>query len=71
MPTRRPTLTPRQAQILALIWAGRQNSAIAAQLQLSCRTIEVHRYQLMKKMGASNVAQLLRGALRKGLLTRP
>ncbi len=53
-------LTPRERDILAAIAAGLGNKAIARQLALSPRTIEVHRANIMRRAGAGNVAELLR-----------
>ncbi len=53
-------LTPRERDILAAIAAGLGNKAIARQLELSPRTVEVHRANIMRRAGAGNVAELLR-----------
>ncbi|PKP86168.1 MAG: helix-turn-helix transcriptional regulator [Alphaproteobacteria bacterium HGW-Alphaproteobacteria-17] len=53
-------LTPRERSILGAIAAGLGNKAIARQLDLSPRTVEVHRAKLMRRAGAGNVAELLR-----------
>ncbi|SEH15420.1 two-component system, LuxR family, response regulator FixJ [Sphingopyxis sp. YR583] len=54
------TLTPRERNILDAIAAGLGNKAIARQLELSPRTVEVHRANIMRRAGAGNVAELLR-----------
>jgi DNA-binding NarL/FixJ family response regulator len=54
-------VTPRQSQILKMV-------AIAASLKISVRTVEVHRFNMMRRLNARNVAQLLRQSLRHGLL---
>ena len=54
------TLTPRERSILDAIAAGLGNKAIARQLDLSPRTVEVHRANIMRRAGAGNVAELLR-----------
>ena len=54
------TLTPRERHILDAIAAGLGNKAIARQLALSPRTVEVHRANIMRRAGAGNVAELLR-----------
>lgn len=54
------TLTPRERDILDAIAAGLGNKAIARQLALSPRTVEVHRANIMRRAGAGNVAELLR-----------
>lgn len=53
-------LTPRERDILDAIAAGLGNKAIARQLALSPRTVEVHRANIMRRAGAGNVAELLR-----------
>lgn len=52
-------LTPRERDILHAIAAGLGNKAIARQLELSPRTVEVHRANIMRRAGAGNVAELL------------
>ncbi|WP_328804485.1 response regulator transcription factor [Sphingopyxis microcysteis] len=53
-------LTPRERSILDAIAAGLGNKAIARQLDLSPRTVEVHRAKIMRRAGADSVAELLR-----------
>ncbi|WP_428631415.1 response regulator transcription factor [Sphingopyxis sp.] len=53
-------LTPRERSILDAIAAGQSNKVIARQLELSPRTVEVHRANIMRRAGAGNVAELLR-----------
>ena len=66
---RRPEdLTPREQEILQLVWAGLTNRTIAEQLHISIKTAEAHRANLMKKLRVSNIAQLLKTALEEGLL---
>lgn len=62
------TLTPREHEILQLVWAGLTNRAITQQLQISSKTGEAHRANMMRKLGVSNIAQLLNRAVQKGLL---
>ncbi|MCA1958149.1 MAG: LuxR C-terminal-related transcriptional regulator [Nitrospira sp.] len=63
-------LTPRQSQILTMVAMGHTNREIAAALNISIRTVEVHRYHLMHRLEVRNVAQLLRRSLKLGLLPR-
>ena len=63
-------VTPRQSEILRLVAQGLTNREIAVQLGLSTRTVEVHRFNLMRRLGVRNVAQLLRQALLMRLLPR-
>jgi FixJ family two-component response regulator len=53
-------LTPREIQVLRLVTLGKSNKAIAGDLDLSQRTVELHRAHLMEKMGASSLAHLVR-----------
>ena len=61
-------LTPREKEIVALIAAGASSKEVAKKLFLSVSTIETHRANLMRKMGARNVAQLVHYALQHGLV---
>jgi DNA-binding NarL/FixJ family response regulator len=63
-------VTPRQSEILRLVAQGLTNREIAGQLGLSTRTVEVHRFNLMRRLGVRNVAQLLRQALLMRLLPK-
>lgn len=58
--TRQKELTPREREVLALILAGHANKQTARLLGLSPRTVEVHRARIMRKLGAKNMADLLR-----------
>lgn len=53
-------LTKRERQILSLIYNGVSNKDIAEQLGKSVRTIETHRFNIMKKLEVKNIAELLR-----------
>lgn len=61
-------LTPRQRQILQLIAEGHGTRQIAKRLQVSVKTVETHRAQLMKRLGIRDVAGLVRFAIRTGLI---
>ena len=63
-------ITPRQREILKMVAMGHTNREIAASLDISVRTVEVHRFNLMRRLSVRNVAQLLRQALQQGLLPR-
>jgi len=54
------SLTPREHDVLSQVVSGRPNKIIAHALNLSQRSIEMHRSKVMEKMGASSVAQLVR-----------
>ena len=62
-------LTERERQVMKLVVAGRVNKQIAAELGLSLVTVKVHRGQVMRKMQAKSVAELVRMADRLGLGT--
>lgn len=63
-------LTPRQREILKLVAQGYTNRDIAGRLAISVRTVEVHRFNLMRRLRVRNVAQLLRQALMRGFLPK-
>jgi two-component system, LuxR family, response regulator FixJ len=62
------SLTKMELIVLRLLTEGKKNREIAAVLHRSARTVEVHRSHLMRKMGANNVAELLRRASELGLV---
>ena len=62
-------LTEREKQVMKLVVVGRVNKQIAAELGLSLVTVKVHRGQVMRKMLAKSVAELVRMADRLGLGT--
>jgi FixJ family two-component response regulator len=61
------TLTERERQIMALVVVGRANKQIAAELNLSEMTVKVHRGQVMRKMHAGSLPELVRMADRLGV----
>jgi len=65
-----PALTPRHRQILHLVAEGLTNREIARHFGISVRTVEVHRFNLMRRLRVRNVAQLLRQALMLRLLPK-
>ena len=64
-------LTARERSILKLIAEGRTNRAAAEFLNVSPKTVEKHRANLMRKLGLRNVAELTLVALESGLIERP
>ncbi len=54
------SLTPREREVLDLMTQGKQNKAIAQALDVSPRTVEIHRARVMEKMNAHSVAELVR-----------
>jgi len=61
-------LTQRERQILELVAREYNNTQIAAQLNLSPRTVHTHRRSIMQKLGARNTAGLIRQAIELGLI---
>lgn len=60
-------LTPREREIMELIVSGKANKVIAIELEISERTVELHRSRLMKKMAVRSLAELIHiteGAIR-------
>ncbi len=64
------TLSTREREVLQLAAEGRSNTDIAARLFISVRTVETHRSKLMHKLGLRTQTDLVRYALRRGILPR-
>jgi len=62
-------LTPRQREVLRLIAEGQSTKEIARHLDLSIKTVETHRAQLMKLLDIHEIAGLVRFAIRIGLIS--
>ena len=62
------TLTPRELEVLGLVVKGKMNKVIAADLDLSIKTVKVHRGRAMKKMRAVSLAELVHMAGTAGIL---
>jgi len=60
-------LTPRERDVLDQLVAGASNKEAGRHLGISPRTIEIHRARIMEKLGAKNVADVVRMALRLGI----
>lgn len=60
-------LSPRERDVLEGVVAGKANKVIAWELEISPRTVEIYRANLMTKTGARNMAELMRIALAAGL----
>ena len=58
--TRATTLSPRETEVFERVATGQANKAIAIDLGISERTVEIHRSRVMKKMMAYNLAELVR-----------
>ena len=63
-----PVITERESEVLRLVAQGYSNKEIAARLELSTKTIEVHKANAMRKIGLSGRIDLLRYALHQGWL---
>lgn len=63
------SLTPRQREVLRLIAEGQSTKEIARCLDLSIKTVETHRTQLMKQLDIHEIAGLVRFAIRVGLIS--
>jgi DNA-binding NarL/FixJ family response regulator len=61
-------LTDRQRQVLQLVAEGRTNSEIATVLDVSIKTVQFHRGQLMRKLGVHSAVKLAAVAIRGGLV---
>jgi len=64
------SLTPREREVLALVVTGRRNKQIAAQAKMSEMTVKVHRSQIMRKMQAKTLVDLVRMADALGVSTK-
>jgi len=62
-------LTPRQREVLQLVAEGRSSKEIAGRLRISVSTVDSHRHHIMKKLGVTSVADLVKVAIRAGLTT--
>jgi DNA-binding NarL/FixJ family response regulator len=62
-------LTPREMEVLRLVAEGRTNQEIADHLVLSIKTVQAHRANVMEKLGLHDITQLVRFALRRGLIS--
>jgi DNA-binding NarL/FixJ family response regulator len=61
-------LSQREDEVARLIAQGHSNKEIAAQLEISVKTVETYKYRVMEKLGLNNRADFIRLALRKGWL---
>jgi len=63
----RSRLTPREQEIVRLVADGKTNKEIATVLNISVRTVETHRSNIMEKLGIHSVSDLILYAIRNGL----
>jgi len=64
----KPNITKREREILALLVEGHSLKEVAAQLDISPKTVEAHRANFMKKLDLHNTIDLVRYALREGII---
>ncbi len=62
-------LSSREVEILQLIAEGKSNNSMADRLNISKRTVEIHRQNLRKKLGIDTVAELTRYAVKRGIVS--
>jgi DNA-binding NarL/FixJ family response regulator len=62
-------LTPRQREILQLFAEGRSAKEIAAALDISVRTVEFHKYQMMEALNVHNSTELTHFAIKHGIVS--
>lgn len=62
-------LTARQRQVLQLLADGKSVKQVASSLSISTRTVEFHKYTMMETVGAKGMADLVRIAIRNGLVS--
>ncbi len=61
-------LTLREKQIFGFLAQGEPNKLIAEKLNISIRTVEAHRYNIMRKLGVKNIAELVKLAIKIGVV---
>ena len=62
-------LTPREREILQLLTEGKTNKEVGEFLQISVKTAETHRARIMRKLKIDSVAELVRYAIRNGIIS--
>lgn len=65
---RQESLTPRERQVFEILVTGETNKGIARRLDISERTVEIHRAKVMEKMRAKSLAELVKMAMTLGPL---
>jgi DNA-binding NarL/FixJ family response regulator len=64
-----PEITPRQREVLQLLAEGQSTKEIASILGISTRTVEFHKYRMMEDLGIKTAAELIRYAVKQGIVT--
>ena len=62
------SITPREKEVLQMVAQGLINREVAERLGISVRTVEAHRARLREKLGLRTVSDLVRYAIRLGLI---
>jgi two-component system, NarL family, response regulator NreC len=65
------TLTPREREVLKLLAEGNSTKEIASELNLSVKTVEAHKFNLMRKLDIHTKAQLVQYAIQKKIIKLP
>ncbi len=65
------TLTPREKEVLRMLAEGNSVKEVACQLNLSVKTVEAHKFNLMRKLDIHNKAQLVQYAIQKKVIKLP
>nr|WP_321502188.1 response regulator transcription factor [uncultured Dethiosulfovibrio sp.] len=68
-PDQREPLTPRELEVLVLLAEGKTNKEVGDRLHLSSKTVGTHRQHIMQKLGLDNLAELVKYAIREGLIS--
>ena len=68
IPVTKQLLTAREREVIQLLAEGRTSKEVAVTLNLSVKTAETHRTNLMRKLGLHSVADLTRYAVRNGIV---
>ena len=69
--TARVHLTEREREVLTWLARGLSSKQVAGELDISVRTVETHRANLMHKLGAKSMAVLIQAAIREGIIDPP
>jgi DNA-binding NarL/FixJ family response regulator len=70
-PARKGTLTQREGQVVRLLAQGKSTKEVAALLDLSVKTAETHRSNIMHKLGLHSISELILYAVRNNLIETP
>lgn len=68
-PEKREPLTPRELEVIVLLAEGKTNKEVGDHLHLSSKTVGTHRQHIMQKLGLENLADLVKYAIREGLIS--